>query len=143
MVDGRLFIIGGQTASVEEYVPSEQRWVFVPDMPRAVCYAAAVALDGKLLVIGGYDPSTDELLSAVLEYNLVDRSWKELPSLLTARRYCAATVLGGDVVVSGGITSNGTCLGSVERYNRRLQCWQTMASPSIPIRDSTAVVVRV
>ena len=94
VVDGRLFIIGGDTASVEEYVASEQRWVSVLDMPREVWDAAAVALDGKLLVIGGVDPDTGEALSAVLEYNLVDRSWKELPSLLTGRSSCAATVLG-------------------------------------------------
>ena len=46
VVDGRLFIIGGGTASVEEYVASEQRWVSIPDMPRALVGAAAVALDG-------------------------------------------------------------------------------------------------
>ena len=94
VVDGRLFIIGGEMASAVEYVASEQRWVSVLDMPREVWDAAAVALDGKLLVIGGVDPDTGEALSAVLEYNLVDRSWKELPSLLTGRSSCAATVLG-------------------------------------------------
>ena len=141
VVDGRLFIIGGQTASVEEYVASEQQWVSVPDMPRAVCDAAAVALDGNLLVIGGDDPD-HELLSAVLEYNLGDHSWKELPSLLTARSFCKATVLGGDVVVVGGYGSNGY-VRSVERYNRRLQCWEVMASLTIRLGDSAAVVLRV
>jgi len=49
-----LFVIGGGTAAVEEYVAAERRWVSVPDMPRAVRWVAAVALEGKLLVIGGY-----------------------------------------------------------------------------------------
>ena len=90
VVDGRPFVIGGGSryeffaVSVEEYVALERRWVSVPDMPRAVSNAAAVALDGKLLVVGGCSNDGDTL-SAVLEYDPGDGSWKELPSLLTAR----------------------------------------------------------
>ena len=53
--EGRLFNIGGATSSVEDYVAMEQRWVSVPNMPRAIRGDAAVALDGRLLVIGGVD----------------------------------------------------------------------------------------
>ena len=122
---------------MEEYVTLEQRWVSVPDMPRSVHGAAAVELDGRLLVIGGADG--DDVTSAVLEYDPGDRSWKELPSLLTARSFCAATVLGGDVVVVGGWGSDG----SVERYSRRSQCWEAMASLPLPLQRPAAVVVRV
>ena len=116
---------------MEEYVALERRWVSVPDMPRGVYAAGAVALDGKLLVIGGRGRG---LLSAVLEYNPEDRSWKDLPSLLTARAECAAAVFGGDAVVMGGFAIIGDdeyseyCCTSVERYNRRLQCWEAMPS---------------
>ena len=44
-VDGRLFVIGGGTASVDAYVAPERRWVSVPDMPIAVWFADAVALE--------------------------------------------------------------------------------------------------
>ena len=53
MLDGRLFVVGGLTASVEEYLLLERRWVSVSDMPTLVFDADAVALEGKLLVIGG------------------------------------------------------------------------------------------
>ena len=66
VVDGRLFVIGGNTASVEEYIAMERRWVSVLDMPRAVTGAAAVTLDGKLLVVGGWDSSRFPL-TTVLE----------------------------------------------------------------------------
>ena len=107
------------TASVEEYLVLERRWVSVPDMPTAVTGASAVALNGKLLVIGGRDKN--EVLSAVLEYNPVDRMWKSLPSLLTVRIRCAATVLRGDIIVIGG---NETGSSSVERYNHLLHHWE-------------------
>ena len=108
VVDGRLFVVGRHTASMEEYLLLERRWVSVPDMPRVVYAANAVALEGKLLVIEGRD-LRGGFLSAVHEYDLGDRRWEELPSLLTARSHCAVTVLGGDVVVMGGegITSRG------------------------------------
>ena len=156
VVDGRLFVIGGlinsdlveqSTASVEEYVALERRWVSVPDMPIAVWGAAAVALDGKLLIIGGTDSSNINVISAVLEYNPEDRSWNGLPSLLTARSKCTATVLGGDVVVMGGCYFDDDDdafhpLSSVERYNRRLQCWEAMPSLTDTLQDFAAVVIQ-
>ena len=126
VVDGRLFVIGGKPASVEEYVDTEQRWVFVPDMPSPVMYAGAVALGGKLVVVGGRAPLDLEDLSAVLEYDPRDRTWTELPSLLTARCQCAVVVLEGDLLVVGGWFRNEPLL-SAERYNRQSQCWEDMA----------------
>ena len=114
VVGGRLFVIGGMTpsgdpwtcgTSVVEYLEVEPQWVSVPDMPRAIISPSVVALNGKLLVIGGYqkpDGNRSGPTCAVLEYNPADRSWKELPRLLTARYRCAVTVLGGDVVAIGG-----------------------------------------
>ena len=142
VVEGRLFVVGGGTASVEEYVAVEQRWVSIPDMPRAVEDAAAVALDGKLLVIGGWNKDLGTL-SATLEYDPEDGTWKELPGLLTARSWCAVTVLGGDIAVVGGFGSNHEGLTSAERYNRRLQCWEAMPSLTDPLRYPAAVVVQI
>jgi hypothetical protein len=145
VVDGRIFVIGGGTASVEEYQAQQQRWVSVPDMPRAVSAAAAVAFDGKLLVVGGRD-SDGNTLSAVLEYDLGDGSWKELPSLLNARSRCVVIVLRGDVVVLGGSQGDGPSdegLASAERYNRQSQCWEAMPSLTNPSLNLVAAVVQV
>ena len=46
----------------------------------------------------------------------------------TARYGCAAVVLNGDVVVMGGVQPDGSCISSVERYDRRRQCWEPMPS---------------
>ena len=108
-------------------------WMPVPDMPKAASSVTAVAMDGKILVVGGYD-SKSVYLSTVLEYNLGDCTWNALPSLLTARCMCAVTVLGADVVVMGGWGFDATTqevqgpIALVERYNRRLQCWEAMPS---------------
>ena len=140
-----MFVIGGGTASVQEYLAPERRWAPVPDMPKAVGYAAAVVLNGKLLVIGGLNRGR-ETLSAVFEYDPGAGSWKELPSLLTARYRPAVCVLGGEVVVLGGWTWSAPILSrlpSVERYNRRLQCWEAMPSLTDPMANLAAVVVQI
>ena len=134
-----MLVVGGDKAAAEEYVALERRWVSVPDMPRAVEAAAAVALDGKLIVIGGVNSGL--ISRATLEYDPGDGSWKELPGLLTGRFGCAVTVLGGDIVVMGGVA--GESLTSVERYNRRLQCWEAMPSMTEPLDYSAALVVQV
>ena len=154
VVDDQLFVVGGlqastlsshreyrnATASVETYLISERRWVSVPNMPTAVVGAAAVGLDGKLLVIGGIDICGD-VVSTVLEYNPADQQWKRLPSLLLARTECTVTVLGGHVVVIGGY-SWGEPLSSVERYNSRLHRWEAMHSLTDRLRCSAAVVIQ-
>ena len=130
---------------MEEYVALERRWVSIPDMPRAVQCAAAVAWDGKILVIGGMN-HRGKPLSAVLEYDPGAGSWKELSSLLTARYGCAVCVLGGEAVVLGGVTwlpPSFYRLASVERCNRRLQCWEAMPSLTGPMAYSAAMAVQI
>ena len=68
VMDSRLHVFGGGTAFVEEYVAPQRRWVSVPGMPRAVYGAAAVALEGKPLGIGGINSEVG-VLRAILEYD--------------------------------------------------------------------------
>ena len=124
---------------------SERRWVSVPDMPRAVFGAVAVALEGKLLVMGG-EEGDSHMHRAVAEYDPGRRSWKELPGMLQARTCSTVTVLGGDVVVMGGQIPSGDDIQDtklVERYNRRSQCWEAMPSLPCPLVRAAAIVVRV
>ena len=130
------------TVSVEAYVALEQRRVSVSDIPKALRGAAALALDGKLLVIGG-DNHFQGGRSAVLEYDPEHGSWKTLPSLLTARKFCNVTVLGGDVVVLGGYGPNLAYLASVERYNRRSHRWEAMPSLTDTLTSTATMVVQV
>ena len=154
VVGNQLFVVGGlkarsyvshrdywrATDSVEVYLISERRWVSVPNMPKQVCGATVVGLDGKLLVIGGVDIG-GTIVSDVLEYNPAYREWKKLTRLRFARTECTVTVIGGDVVVMGGY--NYGPISSVERYNSRLHRWEQMGSLTDRLRCSAAVVIRV
>ena len=110
----------------------------VPDLPIAVEDATVVALDGKLLVIGGRKSA------AVLEYNLADHNWRTLPSLLTARSGATVTVLEGNVVVMGGYgyPLNQPLL-SAEWYNQGTRHWEVMPSLTNRLCNPGAVVIQV
>ena len=147
VVRGRLFVVGVAvrqsivpyltvaTASVEQYLPREDVWVAVPDLPIAVARATVVALDNKLLVIGGSDSD------AVLEYDPANQTWKTLPHLLEKRSEAAVTVLEGNVVVMGGYAVGGSPLRSVERYNLSTGQWEVMPSLTNVIHNPAAVVI--
>ena len=106
----------------------ERQWVFVPDMPAEICGAAALAFNGKLLIIGGTG-QTGQTLRTVQQYDPEDCTWKGLPNLLTARTECMATVLIEIDVIGGqhiwGL--RGQPVLSVERCHQ-LQCWKPFGS---------------
>ena len=148
VVGNRLFVMGGlvegvapldwsATKSVEEYLPSANRWVSVCDLPIAVAKATVVAFNGKLLVIGGIDSD------AVLEYNPANDKWKTLPHLLVARIQPAVTVVEDSVVVMGGYAMEhfDSPLQSVERYDTSTDRWESMASLTSQIHEPVAVVI--
>ena len=85
--------------------------------------AAAVVIDGKVLLIGGYNV-TEGHLAAVDEYDPVCDCWIPREPLLTPRSYLAAAVLNGIVYAIGGENSQspypGGYLSVVEAYDPAL-----------------------
>ena len=78
------------------------RWSRGASIPRALHHAAAVGLNGKLYVIGGFLEGwtpTDE----VHEYDPASDRWQRLAALPTTRGALAAAVLDGKIHAVGGI----------------------------------------
>ena len=138
VVNGQLFVAGGIRlgppyeflASVETYVPQWQKWEQQELMPAEICDAAALAFNGKLLIIGGTSQN-GQTLDTVHQYTPEDCTWKGLPNLLTARTGCMATVFRGEIVVLGGNDRYGVLGAPVlsgERLCHKLQCWKPFGS---------------
>jgi N-acetylneuraminic acid mutarotase len=106
-VDGKLYVIGGQTEassnspfvdSVFQYDPATDRWTPRASMPTARSAGAAAVINGKIYVAGGRPPRGSDF--AV--YDPVADSWAALPDLPTQRNHLAAAAIGGRVYVAGG-----------------------------------------
>src|SRR5262249_43029447 len=81
-VDGKIYVVGGfgGERELEVYDPGTDRWSHGASIPRALHHAAAVGLNDKLYVIGGFvegwTPTDD-----VHEYDPASDRWKRLPAL--------------------------------------------------------------
>eukprot|EP00957_Ditylum_brightwellii_P197868 15073450-Ditylum_brightwellii.AAC.1 len=65
------------------------------------CGCAAAVLNGRIIVVGGYDRN-DRYLSSAEEYDPATGRWSSIPSMHTKRSGCAAAVLNGQLFVLGG-----------------------------------------
>ena len=149
-LDGLIYVIGGgdvmagvipapPTAVVEVYDPQTDSWTVTTPMLRAVTNHAAVALNGKIYVLGGEEeflPMSD----AVQEYDPATQLWTLRASMPTAREAAAAAVFQGRIFVVGG-SSGGMDVATVEAYDPATDSWSSLAPMSEPRRDLAAEVV--
>ena len=150
-LNGKIYLFGGlsSTAAVSSFTlgttqifdPSTQSWTMGADMPTARYLATAVAVDGKIYVMGGrtlsatgsggpvsanevYDPSTD--------------SWSTATSMPAPIRGHAACAYGGKIYVFGGNT--GSYQTTVLIYDPSTDSWST--GTSMPAARAYGVALR-
>jgi N-acetylneuraminic acid mutarotase len=132
VVDGRAFVIGGETGGhstgwtqpsrkVEMYDPDSDTWTAKANMPTARWGATSQTVGGLIYVIGGsnafshyrtveaYDPSTD--------------TWSTKADMPTGRTAAASVTSGGRIYVIGGDST--TIHSQVEVYNPSANTWST------------------
>jgi N-acetylneuraminic acid mutarotase len=141
---GRIYVIGGfgeglaASDLVEAYDPGTNRWERRASLPVALHHPAAVGLDAKVLVFGGYRGTISwTALARVFEYDPAADRWRERAPMPTARGGLAAAVVGGEVHVVGG--GAGAPRATHEVYDARADRWR--AAPPMPTpRDHLAAV---
>ncbi|MEJ2258164.1 MAG: kelch repeat-containing protein [Woeseiaceae bacterium] len=149
-LNGRIYVIGGgdvmaggvpapPTTTVEVYNPETDSWTFATPMLRAVTNHAAVALDGKIYVVGGEEDFLP-MSGAVQEYDPATQLWTLRASMQTPREGAAAAAFDGRIYVIGG-TSGGMDIGTVEAYDPATDSWASLPPLTEPRRDLSAEVV--
>ncbi len=120
MIGGKIYVPGGRgvdgepVRALEIYNPRTDDWETGAELPVARSGYALVALDGKLLLFGGWDG--ERYSASVFEYTPEDDQWSERAAMPTARGFAAAAVVAGRVFVVGG-TANSGPLSVVEAYS--------------------------
>lgn len=138
VVDGRLYVIGGEagnptpTESVFQdrvYVLDEASGIWLPRaaMPTARSGGGVGVMDGKIYVAGGRPPRGSDL--AV--YDPRADQWTTLPEVPTQRNHLAVAAIDEKLYVAGGRFGGG--VGSemtdvLEIYDPRTNAWATGAS---------------
>lgn len=121
VVDGKLYVIGGQSQAfaesgiVEVYDPATDTWSSGSAMPTPRQLLSAGVLNGKIYVAGG-QTATNNALDTVEVYDPSTDSWTSSTSMLTARNGLATAVVGSTLYAIGGADIPGNLLASVESF---------------------------
>jgi N-acetylneuraminic acid mutarotase len=119
-VNGLLYVMGGfdnssgsdiELATVEVYNPATDIWTSRAPMPTARHGLAAVAIDGIIYAIGGFNGSS---LTTVEAYNPSTNTWTAAPSLPEARSLVGAADLSNIIYAVGGRDSSFAITDRVE-----------------------------
>jgi hypothetical protein len=133
-----LYVFGGQSdvelASVEVMNPREGIWRPASPMPTARHGMAAVTVDEKVYVIGGFDGGRP--LRTMEIYDPATDTWETGPGMPTARTGLAAVVWNDEIYAIGG-----SYLGVVEVYNPVTETWRTASPMPTPRYAHGAAVI--
>jgi N-acetylneuraminic acid mutarotase len=136
-IGGLPTVLGGGNASEQAVVQRLQSggWRVVSHLPTARSDLSALNVDGRLLVLGGYDgiQSQAEILSSS-----DGRGFTPVGRLPVPVRYAAVAPAAGSVWVFGG-ESNGRMLDAVQRIDPRSGSAKVVARLPRPLGDAVAV----
>ncbi|MGH7151854.1 MAG: Kelch repeat-containing protein [Planctomycetota bacterium] len=144
-LDGVVYLCGGvagpagspSESVVEAFDLATGAWnPAPPPLPNATRDAAAVALNGKLYVLGGEDGGV--FRNSVVSFDPAANAWSAQPPMLQGRSLFAAVAYGGRIYVFGGF--DGSPLAACERYDPAAGAWTPIPSMPFPRHFHDAVV---
>ena len=136
VVDGKIYAIGGQTLverrgrkiaktvkAIEVYDPAADAWENIGDAPHARFRMSAVALNGKIYVIGGSQGGLDKA-TLVEVFDPAQNTWAEVAALNERRTEPTASAVAGKIYAIGGWRKDDIWLKTVEEYDPATDTWQ-------------------
>ena len=133
-LDGKLYILGGYPASrvtvrtVQVYDIATDRWEFGPPLPQPINHGMAVAMGGKVYLIGGQTTASGQsYVNTVYELDPREGVWRSKAPMPTARSAGVALVFEGKIYVAGGRPPRGHDFAV---YDPATDRWQVL--PDLP-----------
>jgi serine/threonine protein kinase/N-acetylneuraminic acid mutarotase len=99
-VGGRFLSADKNSAAFERFDPASGDWVRLVDMPTPRGSYGAVYLDGRIVVVGGEEPT--QVLGTVEMYDTADGKWSTVKPMPTPRHAQAVVAVGETVYCIGG-----------------------------------------
>jgi len=116
-------------------------WKQKADMPTARQNICSDVVNGKIYVIGGYNPNTKVMLQTVEEYDPATDKWAKKADMPTLRMNLAVSSVNGKIYAIGGMLINGTTFPTIEEYDPIADKWiKKTDMPTARFALSTGVV---
>jgi murein DD-endopeptidase MepM/ murein hydrolase activator NlpD len=115
---GKIYVVGGcsstqpqqfknPVANLEMYDPEKDTWTRLSPMTSARVGPSVAVLNGKIYVMGGFDPKQYWSANPTVEiYDIKTDRWSMGPSMPTGVSWASAVVLDGKIYVLGGVGSH-------------------------------------
>ena len=149
-IDGKIYVMGGgpsgsrdeppspSATTLKVYTLASDSWTLKANMPTIRTELSAVAVNGKIYVIGGVarssgwywdlaEATADELVSAVEVYDPETDTWTKKTDMPTARCGMGTVVVAGKIYTIGGLADNGKIMNVVEVYDPGTDTWTQKA----------------
>ncbi len=144
VIDGRLYVVGGETASgdtdaMEMYDPNFDTWQVLPPRPVAARNASAASLEGQLYVAGGCKGAVP--LAGVHRFDPATQKWQEVASLPAPACGPALVTAGGRLYALGG-WDGAKALDAAYVYDPAKDAWRPIASLPAARAMASAVWIR-
>ncbi|KAJ7971397.1 F-box/kelch-repeat protein [Quillaja saponaria] len=130
--------VGGQAYGVSVFDPVSGIWDWidpVPKYPNGIpLFCQITSSEGKLVLMGGWDPASYNPVKDVFVYDFTTRKWNQGKEMPDTRSFFAAVEFGGRVLVAGGHDESKNALKSTWAYDLRNNEW-TELTPMSEDRD--------
>jgi N-acetylneuraminic acid mutarotase len=140
LLGGLPAVIGGGNAREQDVVQVRRPggWTVAGHLPQTRSDLSAFSVDGRVLVLGGYDAVTPAVASVLASRDGV--SWKVIGTLPVPVRYAAGVVRGGTIWLFGGERS-GVQQGAVQRIDPATGRARVVAHLPHPLGHASAVAL--
>lgn len=113
----------------------------IPKYPNGLpLFCQLAGCEGKLIVMGGWDPVSFNPVKDVFVYDFITRQWRQGMEMPSKRSFFAMGTVEGHVYVAGGHDENKNALKSAWAYDVRQDHW-TELTPMSQGRDECEGVV--
>ncbi|WCJ34085.1 Galactose oxidase/kelch repeat superfamily protein [Euphorbia peplus] len=125
--------------------PVNRTWERVdplPNYPNGLpIFSHITSSEGKLVIMGGWDPDSYEPLSHVFVYDFTTRKWRRGKDMPEKRSFCAIGELNGRVFIAGGHDENKNALSSARVYDVAEDEWGELPPMSQERDECEGVVI--
>lgn len=130
---------------VSFFDPATRDWNQVDPIPKypdgLPLFCQVIGSEGKLVVMGGWDPVSWEPIKDVFVYEFTTRVWTQKKDMPETRSFFAAGVSGGRVFVAGGHDESKNALNSAWVYDLLNDEWTGLARMSEERDECEGIVI--
>lgn len=136
-VADNIFILNERSVAI--FKLADGSWTDRAEMASVRRGLCAVALNGQVYAIGGYDSLQNLGLNSVERYDQVNDEWMDIKPMNEQRCFAAATVLGNKILVVGGTRDCCLQLSNCELYDPITDIWSLLPAELNVSRSEAAI----